>query len=138
MSQVSESQPDKRSYLLEAWLNDSESSRETREMKGRDSPFGDITPPCSACASFIRPMSLQPLPPSSFLRQQKSGRSFRAGKSSGGCSSGLEQGAADATPEPPALGKKREGTGARSMMTEGWRAMQDWRAIWECSIKTRC
>ena len=101
--------------MLEAWLNDSESSRETREMKGRDSPFGDITP-CSACASFIRPMSLQRLPPSSFLRQQKSGRSFRAGKSSGGCSSGLEQGAADATPEPPALGKKREGTGSPPTM----------------------
>lgn len=39
-------------------------------MKGRDSPFGDITP-CSTRASFIRPMLLQRLPPSSFLQQQK-------------------------------------------------------------------
>ena len=31
---------------------------------------------------------------------EESRRSFRAGKSSGGCSSGPEQGAADATPEP--------------------------------------
>lgn len=66
---------------------------------------------------------------------EESWRSFRAGKSSGGCSSGLEQGAADATPEPPALGKKREGTGARSMMIEGWRATQDWREIWVYSIR---
>ena len=37
MSQV-ESQPGKRSYLLDARLNDSKTSRENREMKGRDSP----------------------------------------------------------------------------------------------------
>ena len=39
-------------------------------MKGRDSAFGDITP-CSTCVSFIRTRSLQRLPPSSFLQQQK-------------------------------------------------------------------
>lgn len=57
VSQV-ESQPDKSSYLLDARLNDSKTSRETREMKGRDSPCWRYHPTqyiCQTCSPQVTP-----------------------------------------------------------------------------------
>ena len=113
--------------MLDAWLNDSKSSRETREMKGRDSPFGDTTP-YSTCASFSPSSGCHP---AAFCSSRREWEEFQGREIMGG---GLflwaGAGCRDATPEPPALGKKREGTRARSMTIEGWRAKQDWREIW--------
>lgn len=144
MSQV-ESQPDKRqqwSYLLDAGLNDSKSSRETRKMKGRDLPcwqYHRHHPPTHTASDIYKARS-PPITPVAATQQLSASvgeirRSFRAGNLLGGYSPGLEQGSADPTPEPPTPAGDREGIRARSMMLEGWKNIQDWRETWcQCCL----
>lgn len=70
---------------------------------------------------------------------EEASRSFGVGKSFGGSSSGLEQGAAGTTLEPPAPGRERGwGLRARSTVMEEQKPTRDQREIVECHRKTWC
>lgn len=129
-----ESQTDKRqqwSYLLDAGLNDSKSSRETREMKGRDSPCWWYYPVQWHLPSALTPGNSRRCHPAAFVAAAEASRSFRAGESLGGRSSGPEQGAAGTIPEPLLLAGKGGDLGAKPMVTEGQEAIPDWREIFK-------